>query len=377
MEGVISLGVGEPDFVTPWRFRDACVDALERGFTTYTSNRGLPALRKAVAGYLENRFGVSYHPDREVLVTVGASEGIDVALRAVLAPGDEVLIPEPCYVSYGPCVQLAGGVPVYVPTRGEDRFKLKASAIEKAITPKTKVLLLSYPNNPTGATLSREDLEQIRTVVLRHDLLVITDEIYAELSYVMPHCSFSSLPDMRERTMLLTGMSKAYAMTGWRVGFACGPQEWIDAMVKIHQYTILCAPIMSQMAAVEALTKGARERDQMIAQYEERRRLVVSAFRQMGLSCHEPEGAFYAFPSIASTGIPDDVFAEELLKRAKVAVVPGRVFGPGGAGYIRCSYATGVDQLLTAFERMQRFLEHLDEIKSQTEQATPSSLGSR
>ncbi|MDI3327626.1 MAG: aminotransferase class I/II-fold pyridoxal phosphate-dependent enzyme [Alicyclobacillaceae bacterium] len=362
-EGVISLGVGEPDFVTPWRFRDACVDALERGYTTYTSNRGLPALRRAVSDYLERRFGVSYHPDTEILVTVGASEGIDVALRAVLSPGDEVLIPEPCYVSYGPCVQLAGGVPVYVPTRAEDRFKLRADTLERFITPKTKVLLLSYPNNPTGATLTRQDLEQIRSIVLKHDLLVITDEIYAELSYVTPHCSFASLPNMRDRTVLLTGMSKAYAMTGWRVGFACGPKDWISAMVKIHQYTILCAPIMSQMAAVEALTKGDRERDHMVSVYEERRRLVVSAFRQMGLSCHEPEGAFYAFPSIRSTGIPDDVFAEELLKRAKVAVVPGRVFGPGGEGHIRCSYATSVDQLLTAFERIQSFLDRLDEVR--------------
>ncbi|MCL6577358.1 aminotransferase class I/II-fold pyridoxal phosphate-dependent enzyme [Kyrpidia sp.] len=374
-QGVISLGVGEPDFVTPWRVRDACVDALERGYTSYTSNRGLPALRRAVARYLEDRFRVSYNPDTEVLVTVGASEGIDAALRAILSPGDEVLIPEPSYVSYGPCVQLAGGTPVYVPTRAEDQFKLKASTIERFITPRTKALLLSYPNNPTGATLGERDLEQIRAMVLKHDLLVISDEIYAELSYVLPHTSFPSLPGVRERTMLLTGMSKAYAMTGWRVGFATGPKAWIDAMVKIHQYTILCAPIMSQMAAVEALTKASRERDEMVAQYEERRRLVVSAFRRMGLSCHEPEGAFYAFPSVKETGLDDEVFAEELLKREKVAVVPGRVFGPGGVGHIRCSYATGVDQLLEAFERMERFLEKLDDIRAEREGRAPSSLG--
>jgi aminotransferase len=359
MEGVISLGVGEPDFVTPWHVREACLYSLERGYTTYTSNHGLPELRKEIARYLEETIDTSYNPKDEILVTVGASEAIDLALRTIVCPGDEVLFPEPAYVSYHPCTVLAGGKPVGIPTLAKDDFKLTAEALERAITPRSKVLLLCFPNNPTGATMTKEDLQAIANVAIRHDLFVITDEIYSELTYEGTHVSIASLPGMRERTVVVNGMSKAFAMTGWRIGYAAAPQEILSMMVKIHQYTILCAPIMGQMAALEALKNGQSHKDDMVKRYDQRRRVIVKGFRDIGLSCHEPKGAFYAFPSIRSTGLSSEQFAELLLREAKVAVVPGNVFGQGGEGFVRCSYATSLDQISTALERIQSFLDRL------------------
>jgi aminotransferase len=358
-EGVISLGVGEPDFVTPWHIREASMYALERGYTTYTSNHGLMELREAVADYLDREYFVSYRADNEVMITVGASEAIDLAFRALICPGDEVLIPEPSYVSYRPLAILAGGLAVGVPTYEEDGFRLKAEHLRAAITERSKLLVLCYPNNPTGATMSKEDLEPIAEVVEEHDLIVIADEIYAELTYNGKHTSFASLPGMRDRTVLVSGLSKAFAMTGWRIGYAAAPEDILSAMVKIHQYSILCAPIMGQMAALEALRNGQTEKDRMVSLYDQRRRLIVNGFREMGLSCHEPNGAFYAFPSIKETGMTSAAFAELLLHEAKVAVVPGNVFGEGGEGFIRCSYATSIQHIQEALDRISRVVRRI------------------
>ncbi|MDN5325850.1 MAG: aminotransferase [Moorella sp. (in: firmicutes)] len=355
-KGVISLGVGEPDFVTPWHIREACVQSLERGYTMYTSNYGLPELRRAIADYLAWRFGLTYDPMKQILVTIGASEAVDLALRTVLNPGDEVLIPEPCYVSYQPITKLAGGVPVPIPTAMTDNFALTAARLEHYITPRSKVLILCFPNNPTGAVLSREEMQAIARLVEKYNLLVISDEIYAELRYDGQPLSFASLPGMQERTILVSGFSKAFAMTGWRVGYVAAHPDFLAAMVKIHQYTILCAPVMGQMAALEALRRGRQDVERMVEQYDQRRRLVYSRLLEMGLDCFEPRGAFYIFPSIAATGLDSVTFAEELLKEEKVAVVPGTAFGASGEGFIRCSYAASLADLTEAMNRVERFV---------------------
>lgn len=354
---IITLGVGEPDFVTPWHVRDACVSALEAGKTQYTSNAGMPELREAIGEYLHKRFAVGYDPSNEILVTVGGSEAIDLALRALVEPGDEILIPEPCYITYSPITSLGGGIPVGIETFAKDEFKLKAEQLEASITPRSKVLILCYPSNPTGGIMTYEDWLPIARVVEKHDLIVISDEIYAELSYNGNHASFASVPGMRDRTILVSGFSKAFAMTGWRMGYTCGHPELISAMLKIHQYTIMCAPIMGQVAALEALKNGLGEKDRMVESYNQRRRLMVKGFRDIGLDCFEPHGAFYVFPSVAGTGLDSETFAERLLKEAGVAAVPGNVFGLGGEGHLRCSYATSVPQLTEALERIGAFVE--------------------
>lgn len=355
MKDVISLGVGEPDFVTAWNIREASIFSMERGFTTYTPNSGLPELRQKICAYQSQLTNVKYDADSQVVVTVGASEGIDIAMRAIIDPGDEVLVVEPCFVSYDPIVRLAGGVPVSVSTYQDQNFKVTPQLLIEKITPKTKAIIFCYPNNPTGSTFNQQELDAIASVVLEHDLLVISDEIYAELTYDDHHISFSSVPGMKERTILISGFSKAFAMTGWRIGYACGPADIIQAMIKIHQYAIMCAPIMGQKAAIEALDNGLIEKDKMKESYRQRRNFVVKAFKDIGLDCHQPEGAFYAFPSIRSTGLSSEQFAEQLLIEEKVAVVPGAVFGASGEGYIRCSYAASIGQLELAIERMGRF----------------------
>lgn len=357
---VISLGVGEPDFVTPWHIREACFYALEKGYTMYTSNYGLPELREEISRYLGNRFGLGYDPSGEILVTVGASEAIDLALRALISPGVEVLVPEPCYVAYKPCVTLAGGTPVSVPTSSADGFALKAEDVRKCISKRTRILILSYPNNPTGSVLSYGELQRLSQVIKEEDLVVISDEIYAELTYDRQHVSIASMPGMQKRVVLINGFSKAFAMTGWRLGYAAACREFIGAMLKIHQYTMLCAPITAQMAAIEALRNGLDDVQTMREQYNYRRRLMISRLRDMGLNCPEPGGAFYVFPSIASTGLTSEQFAERLLKEEGVAVVPGDVFGAGGEGHIRCSYAASMAQLLEALKRMERFVQKLE-----------------
>ncbi|MDA8234580.1 MAG: aminotransferase class I/II-fold pyridoxal phosphate-dependent enzyme [Clostridia bacterium] len=357
MKGVISLGVGEPDFVTPWHIREACLYSLEKGYTMYTSNHGLLELREAIARHLYDEYEVEYDPRNEVVITVGVSEALDLTLRAILCPGDEVIIPEPCFVSYQACTLLAGGVPVPVNTTAANGFKVTARQIEAAITPKTKALLICYPNNPTGATLGRSEMLEIARLAEKHNLIVISDEIYDKLTYSGKHTCFSSLPGMRDRTILLNGFSKAYAMTGWRIGYAAGNADFINAMVKIHQYTMLCAPVTAQMAALEALRNGKTAMQNMVSQYNQRRRLMVEGFRNMGLDCFEPQGAFYIFPSVAKTGLTSEEFAEELLKEEKVAVVPGNAFGQAGEGFIRCSYAASVPQLTQALERIGRFVQ--------------------
>lgn len=356
---IISLGVGEPDFVTPWRFRDAAVNGLEQGRTAYTHNAGLPELRERIAAYMYGQFDLKYDPKDEVLVTVGGSEAIDLALRTLISPGDEVLIPEPSYVSYSPIAAITGGVPIGIETFAEHQFKLQPDLLEEAITPRTKVLIVNYPSNPTGGIMSREDWEPIARIVEKHDLIVISDEIYAELTYGAKHVSFASLPGMRDRTIIVSGFSKAFAMTGWRIGYACGHPDLIGAMLKIHQYAIMCAPVMGQLAAIEALRNGMEEKDRMVESYNQRRRLIVKGFRDIGLECHEPQGAFYAFPSVAKTGLTSEEFATRLLLEAKVAAVPGHVFGKGGEGFLRCSYATSVSNLVEALERIDKFLVKL------------------
>ena len=357
----ISLGVGEPDFVTPYHIRSAAIDSLLDGETQYTPNRGLPALRQEIARYLENRFQVSYDPDQEILVTVGASEAIDLALRVCVRPGDEVILPDPGYVSYAPCVTFAGGVPVPVPTFAEDEFRLTAENIEKAVTEKTRALILPYPNNPTGAVMTREELMKIAAVAQRHDLLVISDEIYIELTYSGgDKICFASLPGMKERTVTINGFSKAFAMTGWRLGYACGPKDFLYEMNKIHQYAIMCAPRQAQIGALQALCRGREngyeDVNTMRQSYDRRRRVMLDAFEKMGLPCFEPRGAFYCFPSIRKTGLTSEEFCTRLLKEKKVVCVPGDAFGKSGEGHIRCCYATDLNRMLDAFERMQSFL---------------------
>ncbi len=356
MKGVISLGVGEPDFVTPWHIRESCVFSLEKGYTMYTSNHGLLELREAIARNLALSYGVSYNPRNEILITVGVSEGLDLAFRSILCPGDEVLIPEPSYVSYAPVTALAGAKPVFLKTSNENSFRISPEMVEKAITPKTKALILCNPNNPTGATIDRERLLEIAEVVKAHDLIFISDEIYGRLTYVGEHTCVPSLPGMRERTILLNGFSKSYAMTGWRVGYAAGNPDFISAMTKIHQYTMLCAPITAQVAAVEALKNGENGMKKMVDQYNRRRHLVIHALQEMGLPCGEPRGAFYAFPDIRSTGLSSEDFAQLLLKEEKVAVVPGNAFGDQGEGFVRCSYSASINDLTEAFKRMSSFV---------------------
>ena len=357
----ISLGVGEPDFKTPYLIRDAAINSLIDGETQYTANRGLLELRSEIAYYLSSRYQISYQPENEILVTIGASEAIDLALRALVCEGDEVLVPDPSYVSYAPGVVFAGGVPVPVQTRQEDDFRLKADILEKAVTDKTKLLILPYPNNPTGAIMEKEDLEAIAEVIVRHDLLVISDEIYSELVYDgHKHVSFASVRDMYDRTITINGFSKAFAMTGWRVGYACGSAEIISVMNKIHQYAIMCAPRQGQVAAGAALRLGRENGyesiEMMRESYDRRRRLMVNAFREMGLECFEPYGAFYVFPSIRRTGMSSEEFCSRLLQEKDVAAVPGNAFGPSGEGHIRCCYATAVDKINIALERMADFV---------------------
>lgn len=364
MKDAISLGVGEPDFITPYHIRNAAINSIVDGETQYTPNRGLLPLRREISYYLSHRYHTVYDPEKEILVTVGASESIDVALRAMLSPGDEVLVPEPSYVSYSPSVIFAGGVPVGVETRENTDFRLSAERVRAAITSRTKALILPYPNNPTGAIMGREDLLALAAVVREHELMVISDEIYSELTYgEADHVSFASLPGMWDYTLTINGFSKSFAMTGWRVGYICGPEEMISVMNKIHQYGILCAPRQGQVAAIEALKVG-RENDyedvkHMRESYDRRRRLMVDGLRKMGLQCFEPRGAFYVFPSIKSTGLTSEEFCERLLQTQHVACVPGTAFGPCGEGYIRCSYATAVDKLNIALERMETFLKSL------------------
>ena len=360
----ISLGVGEPDFVTPWPLRDAAIQAIEDGQTQYTSNWGLPSLREKIAAYLRLRYHLQYSPENEILVTVGASEGIDTALRAVLCPGDEVLIPDPSYVSYAPCVTFSGGVAVPVRTRQEDGFALRADALRAAITPRTKAVILPYPNNPTGGVMSRGELLALSEVLCGTDIIVISDEIYSELIYGgHEHTSFAALPGMRERTITLNGFSKAFAMTGWRVGYACAPKELLAPMFRIHQYTMLCASNMGQVAADKALSRAFETNfedvRQMVRSYDRRRRLMVDGLREMGLPCFEPKGAFYVFPCIAGTGLSSDQFCERLLREKHVAAVPGTAFGESGEGYVRCSYATGIEKLREALVRMGGFMQSL------------------
>ena len=360
MSDVISLGIGEPDFATPWHIREAAIYALERGRTGYTSNLGLPRLRRSISDYIQKHFGIRYEPLSEILVSVGVSEAIDLALRALLNQGDEVIYHEPCYVSYAPSIVMAGGVARAVTTRADEGFILHAEELEKAITPRTRVLMLNFPTNPTGAAMDPEELEKIAAVCVKHDLVVLTDEIYSELTYEgRPHHSIATLPGMRERTVLLHGLSKAFAMTGWRIGFACAPAELIEAMMKIHQYSILCAPIMGQDAAIEALDRGEQSVNGMRREYEMRRNFIVSSLRDMGLDCPSPRGAFYVFPKITSTGLSSRDFSLRLLHEKKVAVVPGPAFGSGGEGHVRCSFATALDQIKIAMVRMAEFCREL------------------
>ena len=358
MEGVISLGVGEPDFATPWRVREAAIHSLELGHTHYSSNYGLLSLRHQIAAHLGERYGVAYAPENEVLVTVGVSEGVDLAMRAIIDPGDEVIVVEPAYVSYAPCITLAGGVPVPVATTEAAAFRVRPQDIEAKITPRTKAIILNYPNNPTGAVMTRDELTDVAAVVRRHNLTAISDEVYDRLVYGgHQHTSFAALPGMRESTILLGGFSKNYAMTGWRVGYACAPHQIIESMMKVHQYTIMCAPTPSQMAAAEALSQDKGEVEQMVTEYDQRRRLLVHGLNAAGLSCFEPQGAFYAFPSVKSTGLTSDQFAELLLKEERVAAVPGSAFGASGEGYLRCCYAVSLQELEQALERIAHFVQ--------------------
>ncbi len=359
MDDAISLGVGEPDFDTPWRIRDEAIYSLEQGRTFYTSNSGLKSLKEEISKYLERRYNLYYSPNSEIMVTVGGSEAIDIALRAMLDPGDEVLIPQPSYVSYAPCTILAGGKPVYINLKEEDEFRLTPEELEEAVTDKTKVLILPFPNNPTGAVMEKEDLEAVAQFVIDHDLFVLTDEIYAELTYLEKHVSIASFPGMRERTVYINGFSKAYAMTGWRLGYACAPEELLKQMLKIHQYAIMCAPTNSQYAAVEALRNCQDDVDRMREEYDHRRRYLMDRFRSMKLQCFEPFGAFYIFPSIREFGMTSDEFATKLLKTKKVAVVPGTAFGDCGEGFIRISYAYSLENLKEAIDRIEVFIQEL------------------
>lgn len=360
MKDAISLGVGEPDFDTPWRIREEGIYSLEKGRTFYTSNSGLKELKEEICNYIQRKTSVVYDPKSEVVVTVGGSEGIDIAMRAMLDPGDEVLIPQPSYVSYLPCAVLAGGVPVVIPLQNKNEFKLTREELEAAITPRTKILVLPFPNNPTGSIMTREDLEPIAEVVKEHDLFVISDEIYSELSYQGEHVSIAEFPGLRERTIMINGFSKGFAMTGWRLGYACGPAEIIEQMIKIHQFAIMCAPTTSQYAAVDALRNGDEDIARMKKAYDERRRYLLREFRGLGMDCFEPYGAFYMFPCIKRFGMTSDEFANRLLQEEKLALVPGTAFGNCGEGYLRVSYAYSLEDLQKAIERIKRFVARLD-----------------
>jgi aminotransferase len=357
IEGVISLGVGEPDYSTPWHISEAAIKSLEKGYTMYTSNSGIPELRELIKKYHVEKYDVEYNPFGEILVTVGVSEALDLTMRALLNPGDEVIMTDPHYVAYDSCVILAEGVPVKVPTYEESGFEVDAADIEKRITKKTRAILIGYPSNPTGAVMPRKKLEAIANLAKRHNLIVISDEIYARLNYGSEHVCFASLPGMRDRTVLLGGFSKAYAMTGWRVGYALAPADIIAAMTKIHQYTIMSAPTPAQVAAIEALKTGEKDVVEMVADYDRRRKVIVKGLQDIGLSCFEPKGAFYAFPSITCTGLTSEEFSEGLLKEEKVAVVPGSAFGKCGEGYVRCCYATSMEDIQEALKRMGRFVK--------------------
>ena len=360
MEDVVSLGIGEPDFITPWHIRNAALLALEHGRTQYTANAGLAQLKEEISLYMSRRFNMDYSPDGQIFVTVGGSEAIDLTIRTLISPGDEVIIPQPSFVCYGPLVKMAGGVPVYLDTREEDDFKLTPKLLSGAITPKTKLLIMPFPNNPTGAIMTREELAPIAHILSDTDITVLSDEIYAELTYSdIRHVSISSLPGMYDRTVVASGFSKAFAMTGWRLGFVCGHPAIISQMLKLHQYAIMCAPTVSQYAAVEALRRGDPDIEAMKAEYDSRRRLITDAFNNMGLHCFEPKGAFYCFPSIRSTGLSSDEFCERLLNEKHVALVPGAAFGRCGDGNVRVSYAYSVDHIKTALERIEEFIKEL------------------
>nr|WP_300677098.1 aminotransferase class I/II-fold pyridoxal phosphate-dependent enzyme [uncultured Acetatifactor sp.] len=366
MKDAISLGVGEPDFDTPWHIRDEGIYSLEKGKTFYTSNAGLKELREEISRYTYRKQGILYeHPTREILVTVGGSEAIDIGFRAMVDPGDEVLIPQPSFVSYEPCAVMAGAKPVIINLKAENEFRLTAQELEEAITDRTKILVLPFPNNPTGAIMERKDLEAIAEVILKHDIYVMSDEIYSELSYKGKHVSIAELPGMKERTILINGFSKAFAMTGWRLGYACGPENIIEQMTKIHQFAIMCAPTTSQYAAVEALKNGDEDVAEMRTAYNQRRRYLVHAFREMGLECFEPYGAFYIFPCIREFGMTSEEFAMRFLKEEKVAVVPGTAFGDCGEGYLRISYAASLENLQVAMDRLKGFVEKLREEKKE------------
>ena len=371
MDDAISLGVGEPDFDTPWHIRDEGIYSLEKGRTFYTSNAGLKELKVEICNYLRRRFGLEYDPAHEVLVTVGGSEAIDIALRAMVNPGDEVLIPQPSYVSYEPCAVLADAMPVIINLKEENEFRLTAQELLDAVTDKTKILVLPFPNNPTGAIMERSDLEAIAKVIVEKDLFVISDEIYGELTYKEKHVSIAELPGMKERTILINGFSKAYAMTGWRLGYACGPAPVIEQMLKIHQFAIMCAPTTSQYAAVEAMKNGDEDVAEMREQYNQRRRYLMSAFEEMGLPCFEPYGAFYVFPCIREFGMSSDEFATRFLQEEKVAVVPGTAFGDCGEGFIRISYAYSLENLKVAIGRLADFVGRLKEEKRKAEEDKP------
>lgn len=360
MDDVISLGVGEPDFVTPWSIRESCVYGLEQGYTSYTANRGLLELRQEICNLQKRSNNLDYDAKTDCLVTVGVSEALDIAMRAILSPGDEVLIPEPCYVSYTACATMAGGVPVPVPTKIENDFRVTPADLEPHVTEKTRAILIGYPNNPTGTILTRKEMEDLADFAVKHDLIVMSDEIYGDLTYGgEKHICFASLPGMQERTILFNGFSKAYAMTGWRIGYALANKAIISAMTKIHQYTMLCAPITAQIAAVEALRHGEKYMKKMVSEYDKRRRLIYEGLQKAGLSCFEPKGAFYIFPDIRSTGLTSEEFAEKLLMKEHVALVPGSAFGACGEGYVRCSYATSVANISEAIARIDHFVQHI------------------
>jgi aminotransferase len=356
MEDVISLGIGEPDFVTPWHIREAGIYSLEKGYTMYTSNSGMPELRQELAGYLENHYGINYHPEQEILITTGSSEGLDLILRAIINLGDEVIIPNPCYGAYPADINLAGGIPVVIPTNEENNFVIRATDIEAKITQKTRAILIGYPSNPTGAIMSKREADAIAQLAKKHDLLVISDEIYARLVYGAQHICFPSLPGMKKRTILVSGFSKSHAMTGWRIGYVAADRHLIQALTKIHQYTMLSAPTMTQMAAIDALRNGETEVEKMVQEYNRRRRFMVKRLNEIGLSCFEPKGAFFAFPSIKGTGMNSEEFAEKLLLKEKVAVVTGTAFGPCGEGFVRCCYATSLPDIEEALRRMDKFI---------------------
>ncbi len=360
MKDGISLGIGEPDFATPWHIRDAGIYSLEKGFTKYTPNAGLSDLRRSISRYMKRRFNLEYAPIGQILVTVGGSEGLDLCFRCILEPGDEVIIPTPSFVCYGPLVSMVHGVPVYVETKAENEFRLTADELRAAITPRTKAVVLPFPNNPTGGIMEKGDLEALAEVLRGTDIMVISDEIYAELTYGQHHVSMANIPDMYERTMVINGFSKAYSMTGWRMGYICGPKELIVAMTKLHQYGIMSAPTTSQYAAIEAMENGDRDIEKMKDEYNGRRRFLVEGFRKLGLECFEPRGAFYTFPCIKSTGLTSEEFCDRFLMEEKVAVIPGSAFGPGGEGYVRACYAASMKDLGEALNRLKRFLNNLN-----------------